>query len=524
MKKTILLLLTILFSSLQLLAQKHDYHWMMGTAFGFLNEGVLFNFNESPMNMIWVERNMVMGSTNATMSDAEGNLIFYSNGCEIFNAEHELMENGDSINAGYVYEYQCLTETTGTGLNSYTSPQGMLALPAPGEDSIYYLFHSRLIYLFDPWEVKIDRMLYTKINMNKEDGRGAVIEKNITVVEDTLDDWQLSAVRHANGIDWWILNFRKASDTCYTVLLTQDSIYTFVQEVGWIAPHGGEGGGEACFSPDGTKFVRSNWKDQIYMYDFDRATGMLSNFQQLKVRDTLEWGVSRMYLAISPSSQYLYATYQSTYIYQFDLWAEDIQASKVEVAYYDDSGPWGWWNSFGRMELAADCRIYIITSPGTRYLHVIDSPDEQGTACNVLQSVIQIPTSTANHRTIPYFPNYRLGVTPTYPCDSTIALVDVLSGLGDEELLEEEASSSVFLYPNPVAGGSYLEVSLNGSKLWSEKTYRLYDILGREQLRGTWRGGEVSHRLFVPGHLQSGVYYLMLEWEGKRERVSVVVM
>ncbi|HHS95827.1 MAG TPA: hypothetical protein ENJ45_04490 [Phaeodactylibacter sp.] len=47
----------------------------------------------------------------------------------------------------------------------------------------------------------------------------------------------------------------------------------------------------------------------------------------------------------------------------------------------------------------------------------------------MLQSVIQIPSLNTNVRTIP--------------------LVDVLTGIGEEKLLEEEASSSVFLYPNP---------------------------------------------------------------------------
>ncbi|GIV32304.1 MAG: hypothetical protein KatS3mg030_610 [Saprospiraceae bacterium] len=34
------------------------------------------------------------------MSDAEGHLLFYSNGCEVMNWAHQLVENGDSINPG----------------------------------------------------------------------------------------------------------------------------------------------------------------------------------------------------------------------------------------------------------------------------------------------------------------------------------------------------------------------------------------------------------------------------------------
>ncbi|MDO8368948.1 MAG: hypothetical protein Q7T20_19275 [Saprospiraceae bacterium] len=41
------------------------------------------------------------------MSDQEGNLIFYTSGCYVVNAAHEIMENGDSINPGNVQQYIC---------------------------------------------------------------------------------------------------------------------------------------------------------------------------------------------------------------------------------------------------------------------------------------------------------------------------------------------------------------------------------------------------------------------------------
>ena len=523
MKKITLIHFTIFLFCLQLVAQKHDYHWMMGNGDPHFNlkEGVLFNFNESPMNMMWLERDMEMTATTATMSDANGNLIFYSNGCEIFNAEHELMENGDSLNSGYVYDYQCLS-TTGAGLNSYTVPQGMLVLPIPGDASnIYYIFHNRIIYLYNlPTRVYADRILCTKVDMTEDGGKGAVIEKNTTVLEDTLTRGQLSAVRHANGIDWWILQFRETSDTCYTLLLTSDSIYgPFIQEVGLPTSKGTGTLGEACFSPDGTKYVRSTWKNHVYLYDFDRETGLLSNFQHIKLQDTLY--PSPIKVAISPNSQYLYASYEAQYIYQFDLWEEDIQASKLLVSELIlINGYWGAY--FGKMELAPDCRIYIISENGTQYIHIIDSPDERGEACNVLQYVNLPLYYDGNFRSIPYFPNYRLGVTPTYPCDSTIALdVSSLSVVIDD--LEGE-SISVELSPNPVERGANMQVILKGIRLFTDrKEYRVYDVFGRVVLEGYWEAGQRSHHLQMPQNLGTGVYFLVVECDGKQLPYSFVV-
>ncbi|MFT5802613.1 MAG: hypothetical protein ACI956_002433, partial [Nonlabens sp.] len=195
---------------------------------------------------------------------AEGNLLFYTNGCKIFNADHELMENGNNINAGEVNDIQCPDNEVG---GAYTVTNGILALPDPGSDSLYYLFHQRIVYL-DPFDVKIDRLLYSVINMNEDGGRGAVIEKDITIIPDTLWFGDLTAVRHSNGIDWWIASFKNLSDTSYMVLLTGDTVLTpQAQKVG-LSPQGGEEIGQSCFSPDGTKFVRYNQVDQLYSIRF----------------------------------------------------------------------------------------------------------------------------------------------------------------------------------------------------------------------------------------------------------------
>ncbi|HMX40726.1 MAG TPA: PKD domain-containing protein, partial [Saprospiraceae bacterium] len=53
---------------------------------------------------------------------------------------------------------------------------------------------------------------------------------------------------------------------------------------------------------------------------------------------------------------------------------------------------------------------------GIRYLHVIDQPDEAGTACGFRQQGIELPT--VNQSSIPNFPNYRLGPLDGSPCDT----------------------------------------------------------------------------------------------------------
>ena len=67
------------------------------------------NFNESPLNISLINSvyNFWMEGSNTSVSDPEGKLLFYSNGCKIINAKGKLMLNGDSINPGLIQDIYC---------------------------------------------------------------------------------------------------------------------------------------------------------------------------------------------------------------------------------------------------------------------------------------------------------------------------------------------------------------------------------------------------------------------------------
>jgi PKD repeat protein len=69
------------------------------------------------------------------------------------------------------------------------------------------------------------------------------------------------------------------------------------------------------------------------------------------------------------------------------------------------------------MGLAPDGKIYVSSASGSnRLLSRIESPNLQGVDCNVNQHGIALPTSYI--RTMPNFPNYRLGPLDGSPCDT----------------------------------------------------------------------------------------------------------
>jgi hypothetical protein len=102
-------------------------------------------------------------------------------------------------------------------------------------------------------------------------------------------------------------------------------------------------------------------------------------------------------------------------LFQYDLWAGDIEASKVVVGIYDGFiDP--FWTNFYLCQLAPDGKIYISSPNGVASLHVIEKPNEKGLACDFRQHAVHL--GSYNGTGLPNNPNYRLGPLDGLPCDT----------------------------------------------------------------------------------------------------------
>ena len=205
------------------------------------------------------------------------------------------MENGEGLNPG---EY--------TNNHSYLGliiDQGAIALPFPGSISKYYLIHETLEYPSDDLHWHVKTLYASIIDMNGNAGLGTVLEKNIVLIEDTLKVGQITAVKHANGRDWWVVIPEHNSNGYYRLLISPQGIENKgVQYVGDVVL---SGVGQAIFSPDGTKYARKNGINStigsfVDIYDFDRCTGLLSNHYNI----TYPNGIGIGGAAISPNSRF----------------------------------------------------------------------------------------------------------------------------------------------------------------------------------------------------------------------------
>lgn len=464
--------------------QKRDNLWLFGYESNPTNldfGGTNINFSTSPPDIYYEYRPMNFSETNASICDGQGNLLFYTNGFYVANKNHQQMENGGGLSpGGFNQEYIEI------GL---IMPQGAMILPVPESDSLFMLFHATFDLIKTPnTDGGNMTSYYSLIDMSENNGLGAVIEKNVVFNQDTLTYGKITAARHGNGRDWWILMNEYNTNRYYRWLLTPEGLQDMEQQA--IGETVTNGLGQAVFSPDGTKYVNLNQTTftdtgtHVAIYDFDRCTGLLSNDVHLFYQGALSGGV-----AISPNSRFLYVSKYDT-LFQFDFYANDIASSREIVGIYDGTqSPFG--STFYLAQLAPDGKIYMNCPNGENVLHVIHNPDLKGDSCNFEQHGIDLPTY--NSSSLPNFPNYRLGKLEGSPCDSIISTV---VGEGNIPIPD------IFAYPNPAS--SYLKIKWKGTGVYASGYFRLYNLIGEQVLQKEF--SYVNEFQFSLEGLNPGVY------------------
>ncbi len=381
--------LILLFIYVVSLSAQHDAVWLLGGTSTYSQQGSQLDFKGDSLQIKAFTLPFGFDQIGGlTMADEEGQLLFYTNGCQIRNARHQLMAES----AGFQEENR-MNGYCGARLGAYPLTQGLLALPEPGFPGYYLLLHLRM-----DEGGRLSDLLFTRINMHANEGLGRVEEKNVLLLQDQLAD-QLTATRHCNGMDWWLLLPHHASAGYYRFLLTATGFSgPRYQDIGPVWPTA-DANGQAVFSPDGSYYFRTNASAGLARFDFDPCTGLLNNpvFIPAEEDQGLAAGVS-----VSHNSRYVYHSYSSI-LYQYDLWADDFGASRQEIDRYDGfRSPYPV--TFFQHRLAPDGRIYLSASNRSDYLHVIQQPEEAGPACRFEQHAIVLP---AAHRFgLPNMPFY----------------------------------------------------------------------------------------------------------------------
>lgn len=325
------------------------------------------------------------------------------------------------------------------------------------------MFHNPITYIkIDTvYDYVFDGLNFSEIDMTKQNGLGEVIKKGVNIFKDTLDSGNIYACKHANNQDWWIIIKKIYSNTWNKILVTKDTIYKYSsQKIGKFDDWEGGGSGQYCFSKDGSKFATYNRTEQIQLFDFDRSTGEFSNVRYLDLKDSIYSGGC----AFSPSGRFLYVS-NLIKLFQFDLWASDIQASKTIIGEWDGFLINNFFpTNFCKIFHGPDCKLYMSTQGSSRYLHVINNPDVKGSDCNFVQRAI---LTTWYYWQAPHFPHYRTGTPYENYCDTITATGSPIIYF----------APNVKVYPNPAQ--DFLKIEVLGLQSWKSGVFKMIDPLGR---------------------------------------------
>jgi hypothetical protein len=368
----------------------YDYIWLFNNS--------RMDFNYDPVLIEADDQPMPFEGTNASICDEQGALLAYTNGIYVSNAQGDTVRNGWQINDSL--------DILNWLDNGVIWPQHAIAFYSEVKQQVLFLHGSATVFP-EPNEnnstifcLGLKRTLYD-LTLD------SIIIKNETLINDTIDLGKITATRSGDGESWWIGVSKYYSNKYYMLTLTDLEVKEIKQtESGEIVP---TGLGQAKFSPNGKKYVDLDLKNvnnqTISIYDFDRCTGELSNPVHIPYQDTSFVGG----IAFSENSRFLYVP-SFVYLYQYDLAAEDIVASKVILRHSFDG--WGYYMA----QLAPNGKIYISHQGTQDSIHVIHHPNRKGHACGFEHLGQPLPANT--FRTMPNYPYYGLGPWDGSPCDT----------------------------------------------------------------------------------------------------------
>lgn len=278
----------------------------------------------------------------ASISNENGELLFYTNGVNVWDANHSLMPNG-------------------TGLyGSSSSSQSGVIIPQPGNSDLYYVF---TLDRNGDYEVGHKGLCYSVVDMSLNSGSGDVISAQKNIELNNPNTEKITAVIHENDEDIWILTHDWGNNKFLAYLLSSSGLNTTPVEsaVGFVhydSFNGWCAGGYMKVSPNGDKIALNILgAHTTQLFDFNPATGVVSNPMTLSTTRHQAYG-----LEFSPDASKLYTTaWEHNNILQYDLSLGDeasIAASETEIGVSAVSGGSNY-SGLGAMQLGPDARIYV---------------------------------------------------------------------------------------------------------------------------------------------------------------------
>jgi hypothetical protein len=491
----LILIILFLISSVHLaLAQDMNSIWIFGDS-----AGIDFRNTAIPVP---ISSSIDSRGSCVSISDSTGNLKLYAAtlhylnndwDARVFNSNNQIIAGCDSI----------------TGANWYAE---LVLIPKPGYANQYYLFS------VGEDGVNNGGCYYSIIDISLNNGQGAMLAQNIQINNANSGDC-LTAVKHGNGRDWWIINKLSTHTTVshlnrfYVYLVTGDSVY---------APqiHDLSGAYDAdlqkvIWHPSGNKFMLINQAGYMSEFDFDRCSGTIGLSRDIFPEQTANYNRFFWEGAYSPSGSIFYVTTQpvsisdTEYLLQYNLNAVDIPLS------CDTLDGLSFPIESGAIRLGPDNKIYVsryynwgfpfypypdsVRNYVNENLSVINNPDSLGAACDYQPFGFYL-NGKRTYYGLPNNPSYSLGPLIGSSCDTILNSRDEISYKSAMILITPNPASDRIFINSKYLKGVYAELEIFNSS--GQLVYRM-----RLEV---YPGGYATHGIDV-SNFEDGVYLVTIK-------------
>ncbi len=380
-----------------LFAQKQTDQWYFG-----MNAGLDFTAG-SP-----VPTTGALQTTEgcSTISDVQGNLLFYTNGVSVWNRNNVVMPNGTGL------------------MGDVSTSQSALIVPQPGSSDYYYYVFT-LDQLGGP-----NGFRYSIVDMTQDSGLGDVTTKNVLIQNNVTE--RMASEKQSNGIDYWVVVHDWGTNTFNTYSLSSGGLNMtpIVSNTGIVHSNAEiqYTYGQMKFSTCDDKLgVAAGYLDTVEVFSFDPATGIISNPITIPTAGHI-YG-----LEFSPDASELYVTCYDPMgtLLQYDINGNNLYniiLSKIALSVTPD---------LYALQLASDGKIYVCKSWSST-LGVVNQPNIHGYGCDLNETAVNLD------------PNY-LGVTSALGLPEFAQNLLRTDGFCIATASSPVAFRSITLSPNPAA-------------------------------------------------------------------------
>lgn len=142
----------------------------------------------------------------ASIADAEGNLLFYTDGMKFFNSQHRLMENGHQQYAG-----------------DSRSTQTSYIFPKPGSKHLYYNFITELSYTNSEFNGSAWTIHYSLVDVNANEGEGKVLSRNQVLNHGEASD-ALCVFQANDGNSFWLITLESFGSEFHAYKISREGV------------------------------------------------------------------------------------------------------------------------------------------------------------------------------------------------------------------------------------------------------------------------------------------------------------